>query len=63
MRHCIRCNTQLTACMGFCLARDVIEGRGLVRELCGRCALITEPEQLDDWLGRRSGLHVPVGKE
>jgi hypothetical protein len=48
-RHCIRCNKSITACNGFCLARDILNviehgGRSVrpeanIRELCGLCVL------------------------
>jgi hypothetical protein len=38
IRRCIGCATEITACMGFGLARDIVAERYPVRELCGRCA-------------------------
>lgn len=38
VRHCIGCNAEITACMGFQLARDIKEQPGNIRELCWKCA-------------------------
>lgn len=35
-RRCIGCATEITACFGFGLARDIVNERYPVRELCGR---------------------------
>ena len=39
-RQCVRCGAEITACMGFVLARDVVDERRQPRELCGRCGLL-----------------------
>jgi hypothetical protein len=36
-RACIRCGREITACMGFSLARDMLSGRRPIREHCGWC--------------------------
>jgi len=33
------CKNKITECMGFVLARDIINNRIPIREICGRCAL------------------------
>jgi hypothetical protein len=37
VRRCMRCNSEITACMGYVYARDFVSGRRPVREHCGRC--------------------------
>ncbi len=39
-RTCCSCSASIQACMGFVLARDIIDGRR-PRELCGGC--------VEDW--------------
>jgi hypothetical protein len=40
------CGTPIAACMGFCIAEDIVacfEGRQTtVRELCGKCVLLRD---------------------
>jgi hypothetical protein len=36
-RTCFRCGREITACMGFGLARDWLSGRRPIREHCGWC--------------------------
>lgn len=44
-RSCLRCGAEITACMGFVLARDIVSAMDKViswrsvREHCGRCAM------------------------
>lgn len=51
-RHCIRCGSTITECMGFVLARDWLSAvDGLiawtqVREHCGKCALVVDDAYL-----------------
>ena len=49
IRRCIGCDAEITACMGFGLARDIVAERWPVRELCGKCVLRCEinPALLD----------------
>ncbi len=46
IRRCIFCRTGITACNGFCLARDVVKvlrgERDYCREICGRCVIVLE---------------------
>ena len=48
MRACIRCGVEITACMGFSLARDMVafwDGRNpnrIFREHCGKCVEIID---------------------
>ncbi len=39
-RQCAKCLSGIYGCMGFVKAGDVLEQRVLVRELCGKCALV-----------------------
>jgi len=40
MRKCIFCNKKIKECMGFVLARDIIDNnRTSIREICGICGL------------------------
>jgi hypothetical protein len=41
----MRCGAEITACMGFSLARDIVNDRRPVRELCGRC--VERPDIVD----------------
>ena len=50
IRKCIRCDK----CMGFVIARDITFQGKCPRELCGKCALITKP---DDMLAYSEGGH------
>jgi hypothetical protein len=48
IRHCCVCDAEIRECMGFCLARDVLESLETqrpvrVRELCWRCADTVDP--------------------
>lgn len=49
MRECVFCGSPISACMGFVIARDFTNHKDdrHIRELCGKCALITKPEELD----------------
>lgn len=44
-RRCIECDAPITACMGSCLARDIVDATEKtipwrwVRELCGKCTM------------------------
>ena len=39
VRQCIICDIKIESCMGFVLARDIVNKRIPVREICGRCGL------------------------
>jgi hypothetical protein len=39
MRKCIACGEEIKECMGFVLARDVVNRKGFIREICGKCGL------------------------
>jgi hypothetical protein len=39
-RQCFKCGQKLEECMGFVLARDVLNEKENPRELCGKCALV-----------------------
>ncbi len=41
-RECLFCGQKVTACMGFALARDFVNKRVPVREICGECVLMTD---------------------
>lgn len=34
------CGIEIKACMGFVLARDIVDKRIPVREICGKCGLM-----------------------
>ena len=36
-RHCIFCDKEIEECMGFVLARDIVDKRIPMREYCGEC--------------------------
>lgn len=40
MRQCVICGTKIEACMGFVLARDIVDRRIPIREICGKCGLM-----------------------
>lgn len=40
MRQCIICDTKIEACMGFVLARDLVDKRIPIREICGKCGMM-----------------------
>ena len=39
MRKCIACGEEIKECMGFVLARDIVNERNPIREICGKCGL------------------------
>lgn len=39
MRKCMVCGAKIKASMGFVLARDIVDRRIPVREICGKCGL------------------------
>ncbi len=39
-RQCIICGIKIGMCMGFALARDLVNRRVPVREICGKCGLV-----------------------
>lgn len=52
-RHCLKCGAEIQQCMGFCLARDILEvmeGRkpvlGYIREFCGLCVDSINPAKI-----------------
>jgi hypothetical protein len=45
-RNCIKCGTNIDKCMGFVLARDIVNRRKIPRELCGKCVLTTTLNEL-----------------
>ena len=47
IRKCIKCGCEIDACMGFVLARDIVNHEKQPRELCGKCVLVTDFEELD----------------
>ena len=51
MRQCIICGTKIKACTGFVLARDIVDKRIPVREICGKCGLVflemNEPQLIE----------------
>ncbi len=50
MRKCLFCSKEIKECMGFVLARDIINDRTSIREICGICGLDIlemDEEQLD----------------
>jgi len=52
MRKCIICGSEITGCMGFVLARDIVYEIDNIREICGKCGLIIldmNEEQLTKW--------------
>ncbi len=42
IRTCVKCGSEISGCMGFAKAGDVLENRPEPRELCGKCALTVE---------------------
>ena len=54
-RKCVKCGVQIEECMGFVLARDIVNRRKIPREICGKCVLITEPEELGGLINGRQG--------
>ena len=46
-RRCIKCKSEIDKCMGFVLARDIVKRRKEPRELCGKCILTTEPDEIE----------------
>jgi hypothetical protein len=40
VRQCIVCSIEIKACMGFVLARDIINIPDSIREICGKCGLM-----------------------
>jgi hypothetical protein len=53
-RVCEVCDAPITACMGFSLARDIVEimeGRkpvlGYIREFCGKCVDFVNPAEIN----------------
>jgi len=50
MRACIFCMCKITACMGFVIARDFVNKRNPIREVCGKCVLIKSLSELDEKL-------------
>lgn len=69
LRHCIRCSAEITACMGFQLARDTLAAwDGLipwsqVREHCGRCALVVDEDYLRSLPAPGGSGQIPVEEE
>jgi hypothetical protein len=39
VRKCIACGEEIKECMGFVLARDIVNKRNPIREICGKCGL------------------------
>ena len=56
-RTCIRCGAEIDKCMGFVLARDIVNRRKAPREFCGKCALITEPDEIDLYVTKEAFWH------
>ena len=40
MRKCVICGVEIEACMGFVLARDIVNIVNPIREICGKCGLM-----------------------
>lgn len=62
IRKCIACGEEIKECMGFVLARDIVNKRTPLREICGKCGLKIldmNEEQLERWL---SGLKQRFAK-
>lgn len=49
-RKCIKCGCKIDKCNGFVLARDIVNHRGLPRELCGKCVLTMGFDELEELL-------------
>jgi len=54
-RECLKCETEIDKCMGFVIARDILNEVELPRELCAKCALITELDEIDGLLHETEG--------
>jgi len=55
MRKCIACGEGIKECMGFVLARDIVNRRIPIREICGKCGLIIlemDELQLIEYIGK-----------
>lgn len=50
-RTCIRCGCEINACMGFVLARDIVNHEKQPRELCGKCVSIISFDELEKLCG------------
>lgn len=51
VRKCIKCGCKIDKCMGCVLARDIISNRAQPRELCGKCVLIIDFDELETLCG------------
>lgn len=52
-RSCIFCDEEIKECMGFVLARDIVEKKDFIREICGKCALLIldlDEGKVAEWL-------------
>jgi len=58
-RRCVECGVIIRDCNGFCNASDFLRlllGEAVrVRELCGRCILLSDPVLLREIRGEMSG--------
>ena len=52
MRKCIACGEEIKECMGFVLARDIVDRRNPVREICGKCGLLVLDMNEEELNGR-----------
>jgi hypothetical protein len=57
-RQCISCGNKIEACMGFVLARDIVDRRTPIREICGKCGMLVlemNEEQLIEYINKIDG--------
>ena len=59
-RKCLRCGCKIDKCMGFVLARDLIGDKKQPRELCGKCVLIIDFEELEKLAGVAQSERAPA---
>jgi len=54
-RKCMICGTPIRECMGFVLARDILNKNKQIREICANCSFKINPDIIKD----RSA-HIPL---